>query len=107
MDNSSPQVRIWQVVSLVPAGAVVTYGQVARMAGLPQHARMVGSVLRQLPRGTNIPWHRVINSQGRISFPAGSAQYQRQQALLLEEGIEFIGDRVPLRRFQWQGGFEN
>ncbi|MCL6415975.1 methylated-DNA--[protein]-cysteine S-methyltransferase [Aestuariirhabdus sp. Z084] len=106
MELHTPQTKIWHVVSLVPSGSVVTYGQVARMAGLPQHARMVGSVLKQLPQGSMIPWHRVINSKGRLSFPEGSPQYLRQQQRLLDEGIEFVGDRIPLRRFQWQGGLE-
>ncbi|WP_426414783.1 MGMT family protein [Aestuariirhabdus sp. LZHN29] len=107
MDYSSPKVRIWQVVSLVPAGSVVTYGQIAHMAGLPHHARMVGSVLKQLPPDSSIPWHRVINCQGRISFPQGSPQYLRQQERLLAEGIEFMAERISLQQFQWQGGFES
>ncbi len=107
MDYNSPQVRIWQVVSQVPAGSVVTYGQVAAMAGLPNHARMVGSVLKQLPKGSKIPWHRVINSQGRISFNEGSSQYLLQQERLTTEGIEFDNERISLHRYQWQGGDES
>ncbi|MBU2707283.1 MGMT family protein [Zooshikella marina] len=94
--------RIWQVVSMIPTGKVATYGQVARMAGLKNHSRMVGSVLSQLPPHSGLPWHRVINSKGRISFPQNSPQYNKQKQLLLAEGINFISDKVSLASYQWQ-----
>lgn len=64
--------RIWQVVAEIPAGQVCTYGLIARRAGLAGAARRVGAALRQLPADSAIPWHRVINAQGRIAFPEGS-----------------------------------
>jgi len=91
--------KIWQVVHSVPPGRVVTYGQVARMAGLPGYARYVGAVLKKLPSGSRLPWHRVINASGRISFPHGSEQYRRQKQLLEEEGIVFVNGRLSLRNF--------
>ncbi|MGI0117404.1 MGMT family protein [Zooshikella sp. RANM57] len=97
----SKHARIWQVVSMIPTGKVATYGQVARMAGLKNHSRMVGSVLSQLPPHSGLPWHRVINSKGRISFPQSSPQYNKQKQLLLAEGIKFIADKVPLSSYQW------
>lgn len=88
--------RIWQVIHNIPHGRVSTYGQVARLAGLPGYARYVGSVLKKLPAGTRLPWHRVINAEGRISFPRGSRQYRRQRELLEAEGISFRNGRLSL-----------
>ena len=86
------------VVSSIPRGRVATYGQIARLAGIPQHARLVGRILSSLPRGTKLPWHRVINSQGRISNPDPA----RQRARLEGEGITLVNGRVSLRHYQWQ-----
>ena len=64
--------RIWQVVALIPRGRVATYGDIARQAGMPGAARRVGRALRKLPTDTRIPWHRVLNSSGKISLPPDS-----------------------------------
>jgi methylated-DNA-protein-cysteine methyltransferase-like protein len=72
------------------------------MAGLPRRARLVGSVLQQLDQGTKIPWHRVVNAKGEVSYSSsrnGSDALQRR--LLEREGIEFDGDRFNLERFRW------
>lgn len=95
--------RIWQVVSLIPKGRVATYGQVASMAGLPHHARMVGSVLKQLPNDSGLPWHRVINSKGCLSFPRDSKQFSIQKQKLEDEGVKFENQKISLRLFQWHG----
>jgi len=91
MSEHEPSIdqRIWQVITLIPPGKVTTYGEVARQAGMPGAARRVGRALRGLPAETRIPWHRVINAQGRISLPAGSAARSRQIKRLKEEGVEF------------------
>ena len=81
--------RIWQVVALIPSGKVATYGDIARQAGLPGAARRVGRALKYLPKGTAIPWHRVINAQGRISFPDDSASKYTQRERLEAEGLVF------------------
>lgn len=91
--------KIWQVVHGIPAGKVATYGQVARLAGLPGYARYVGTVLKRLPGESKLPWHRVINAAGKLSFPAGSEQYLRQRARLEAEGIKFSNDKLSLRKF--------
>lgn len=78
----------------------MTYGQVASMAGLPGYARYVGAVLKKLPMGSRLPWHRVINASGRISFPHGSEQYYRQKQLLEAEGIVFVNGRLSLQKFR-------
>lgn len=92
---------IFLALASVPAGKVVTYGQLAAMAGLPRAARLAGRALRDLPTGTNLPWHRVINAQGRISLPEGSEGQHRQQTLLEAEGVVFVKGKINLRRFGW------
>ena len=94
--------RIWQVVMLIPAGRVATYGDVARYAGLPGGARRVGRALRGLPENTVIPWHRVINAQGKLVVPGGSAAQNRQRQKLESEGVCFRSTAtVSLRQFRW------
>jgi methylated-DNA-protein-cysteine methyltransferase-like protein len=96
------QQLLLQTLAAVPAGRVVTYGQLAELAGLPRAARLVGATLKKLPVDTTLPWHRVINASGRISFPLDSDGYRRQRARLLEEGIDVCGNRISLARYRWQ-----
>jgi methylated-DNA-protein-cysteine methyltransferase-like protein len=88
---------IYLALASVPAGRVVTYGQLAAMAGLPRAARLAGRALKDLPEGTELPWHRVINAQGRISLPENSASYQEQKRRLQLEGILFNNNKINLR----------
>ena len=90
---------ILSTVQRIPRGKVSTYGAVADAAGLPRRARLVGTVLRQTSR--RVPWHRVINASGRISFPQGSDAFLEQRARLEREGVLFIGGRVDLKRYGW------
>jgi len=99
----SNQERVWQVIHSIPSGKVCTYGHVAHMAGLPKQARAVGKYLSQLPNGSKIPWHRVINAQGKLSFPIDSSRYDKQRALLQEEGIFFTNNKIKLNLYLWQG----
>ena len=82
---------------------MATYGQVAAMAGLPRRARLVGHVLQQLDPASDIPWHRVVNARGEVSYSVsrnGSDALQRR--LLEKEGVEFDrADRLDLERFRW------
>ncbi|MBI1729700.1 MGMT family protein [Candidatus Acetothermia bacterium] len=94
--------RIWAVIKKIPQGRVATYGQIAFLAGLPHHARQVGYALNALPDESNLPWHRVINSQGKVSLRAEPGCEKIQQRLLEEEGVIFdLNSRVSLERFQW------
>ncbi len=94
--------RIWQVVAAVPKGKVCTYGDIAARAGMPGAARRVGRALKVLPSDSRIPWHRIINAGGRISFPAGSDAYERQRERLEAEGVEFkLSGAVDLAKFRW------
>jgi methylated-DNA-protein-cysteine methyltransferase-like protein len=66
--------RIWEQAALIPEGQVATYGQIAKQAGLPRRvARMVGRAVGAAPVEMNIPWHRIVNAQGRIARPQGTA----------------------------------
>jgi methylated-DNA-protein-cysteine methyltransferase-like protein len=89
--------RIWKAVAAIPRGEVASYGAVARSAGLPRRARLVGHALKVAPAGLKLPWHRVLNAEGRISLPAGSKAHRLQRRLLEEEGVVFRNDRVDLR----------
>ncbi len=99
--------KIWQVVAQIPRGRVATYGQVARLAELPGYARYVGYTMKNLPAGTKLPWFRVVNSQGRLSFPQDSSQYESQKKKLESEGVVFIGGRFSLTEYQWLPGQTN
>jgi methylated-DNA-protein-cysteine methyltransferase-like protein len=95
--------RIYAVVRRIPRGRVVTYGHVAKMAGLGGHARQVGYALHSLPGGEDVPWHRVINAGGRISRRATPGSEEVQRGLLEAEGVRFDGKgRVDLERFGWR-----
>ena len=92
---------IYQVVNSIPAGKVCSYGQVAELAGLARAARLVGSVLKNLPKDSKLPWHRVINAQGMISLSESSPGYRLQRRRLEDEGVAFRGSRVNLKHFGW------
>jgi len=94
--------RIWLVLSRIPRGRVTTYGTVARLAGLPRHARLVGRTLAHLPEGSRLPWHRVVNAAGRISSRGDDGASVEQRRRLEAEGVRFRGDRVE-RAFLWLG----
>lgn len=86
----------------IPRGKVASYGQIASLAGHPRGARQVARLLHSLSDREGLPWHRVINSQGRISLPMeGAGTLQRD--LLRKEGVEVEGDgSLELERFRWK-----
>lgn len=95
--------RIYAAARRIPRGSVATYGQVAELAGLGGHARQVGYALHALPRGSLVPWHRVINARGLISLRPGSGDEVTQRLLLESEGVRFDGrGRVDLKLFGWK-----
>lgn len=95
--------RVYALVRRVPPGRVTTYGDVAAALGLRSIARKVGHALAALREGHDVPWHRVVNAQGRISRPEETAQGRAQRRLLEMEGVRV--DRsgriidFPARRF--------
>jgi methylated-DNA-protein-cysteine methyltransferase related protein len=95
---------ICAVVRRIPRGWVATYGQVATMAGMPRRARLVGRVLQRLDSTTNVPWHRVVNAKGEVSFSLSRNGGDILQRRLLEkEGLEFdASNRLDLDRARWR-----
>jgi methylated-DNA-protein-cysteine methyltransferase-like protein len=96
------QQRIWQVVQLIPTGKVSSYGVIADLAGLPKRARFVSSALRNAPHKMELPWHRVLNAQGKLSIPYDSPLYQTQWELLEMEGVIVTKGKVDMVVFAWQ-----
>jgi methylated-DNA-protein-cysteine methyltransferase related protein len=86
--------RIWDVVSSIPRGKAATYGSVARAAGLPGRARLVGFALRTAPGELNLPWHRVLGAGGRIVFAPASRERREQARRLRSEGTAVRKGRV-------------
>lgn len=93
--------KVHALVRQVPAGRVTTYGDVAGFLGSRRVARHVGYALAALT-DPDVPWHRVINARGRISFKGDSIRGIRQRALLAAEGVEFSeSGKVDLQRLRW------
>ncbi len=86
--------EIIRIISDIPEGKVLTYGEVARRAGSPRSARLVSNLLHSSSDKYDLPWHRVINSQGKISLKGIAGQEQR--ARLEAEGIVFQNDKLDL-----------
>jgi len=83
---------------------VATYGQVARLAGMPGQARLVGYALSALPDGVPVPWHRVVNAKGEISIRSEGGHMEVVQRLLLKRERVRFGprDRIPLAVYRWR-----
>jgi methylated-DNA-protein-cysteine methyltransferase-like protein len=97
MSNANFFERVHLVVRQIPRGQVATYGQIARMLDHPRGARTVGWALRGLSEGTDVPWFRVVTSQGEVHF-------DEQRRLLEQEGVAFDDrGRILLKRYQWPG----
>lgn len=94
--------RIREVVRQIPEGRVANYGQVAALAGVPRGARQAGFALRTLPAGSDVPWHRVVTSSGRLAFEPSSASFRRQRRRLAEENVPVIGGRVNMAKYRWE-----
>ena len=98
--------KVWHEVARIPFGQLATYGQIADLIGAYGCARQVGWALRRLELPSTVPWHRVVNAQGRISMSLsreGSDWIQRE--LLMAEGIPVDAEgRLPLRQFLWHPG---
>ena len=84
--------KVFEIVSNVPSGQVITYAAIARKAGFPRHARMVSKALGRSDK--HLPWHRVIKSDYTIGFPQNSSQYDKQIALLALEGTVLVNGKV-------------
>lgn len=95
--------KVMSLVKQIPRGKVATYGQIAALAGKPHGARGVGWILNSCSKSHKLPWQRVINSQGKISFSTKSKIYREQKRLLLKEKIKFsANDSVSLKTYGWK-----
>ena len=92
------QDRVWQIVNQIPSGQVASYGQIARLAEMPSHSRLVGRLLSRLPDGSKLPWHRVVNAAGRITNP----NTDKQKQLLEKEGVTLLNGKVSLSHYGWK-----
>lgn len=96
--------QVWALVRQIPPGQVATYGQIAEILESPRAARTVGWALHSLPEGSGVPWHRVINREGRISTSQHPQGHGEQRCLLEMEGVEFDErGHVSLQAYGWDG----
>ncbi|HJP05228.1 MAG: cysteine methyltransferase [Chromatiales bacterium] len=94
--------KIWEQAALIPEGQVASYGQIAKLAGLPRRgARMVGRAVGTAPREMELPWHRIVNAQGKIAIPRSRAGFKRQVELLEAEGIEVYDGQLDMDKYRW------
>jgi len=96
--------KIYAAIRRIPFGKVATYGQIAEVAGLSRQARLVGYALFNQKVDGDLPWHRVVNAQGAISYsPARQKADHLQRVLLEAEGIVFNArGRIDLKQYRWQ-----
>ena len=99
--ESSMRRAFYETIACVPYGKVATYGQIATLAGYPGRARQVGFALAGMPVESDLPWHRIINAQGKVSPRSGSSHLV-QYELLASEGVVFTAQRIDLKRFGWR-----
>ncbi|MEO8581386.1 MAG: MGMT family protein [Patescibacteria group bacterium] len=94
--------KVYQVTRQIPKGRVATYKQVAALAGNPKAARAVGMCMRTNPDAPHTPCHRVVASDGKLTgYSAGAGLFTKRE-MLLDEGVDFINDKVNLATSQWQ-----
>ena len=92
--------RVLHTLASVPYGHVCSYGTVARLAGNPRAARQVGGILKRLPEGHTLPWHRIVNRHGHIALQG--VDFERQKKALEAEGVVVTVDgHIDLARHEW------
>jgi methylated-DNA-protein-cysteine methyltransferase-like protein len=103
MMNMTPfSVQVIKLIRQIPRGRVATYKQIAELSSKPHAARGVSWILHSCSTKFNLPWHRVLNSRGRISFPFATRNYSQQKRRLEMEGVLFQpGDIIDLDEYQW------
>jgi methylated-DNA-protein-cysteine methyltransferase-like protein len=102
MDRKARMQAICDTIRDIPRGRVASYGQVAQIAGIPRGARQVGYVLRQLPKDHDVPWHRVLQTSGKIAFEKGSRGYREQRKRLIGDGVVVMSGKVDMNKYRWQ-----
>ena len=94
--------RIWNTIAAIPEGRVASYGQIGELAGFAKSARLVVRALRYAPAELELPWHRVLNAQGKIAIPPGSPSHEEQARRLAREDVPLVNGRVDMSRYRWQ-----
>ena len=94
--------RIYETICDVPPGSVASYGQIAELAGIPRGARQVGRALRELPKGSAVPWYRILTASGKLAFEVDSAAWRRQVERLAAEEVILTNGRVNMSLYRWQ-----
>jgi methylated-DNA-protein-cysteine methyltransferase-like protein len=92
-----------RLIKAIPKGKVATYGQIAALADNPRGSRGVSWILNSSSKAHGLPWQRVMNSKGKISFPWGTKEHVKQKALLMKEGVEVSHTGViDLKKYGWK-----
>jgi methylated-DNA-protein-cysteine methyltransferase related protein len=95
--------KVIKAIRRIPKGQVATYSQIAKMAGKEHAARAVSWILHSSSKAHKLPWQRVLNSKGKISFRRDSKHYNLQKNLLIKEGVCFSqSDTIKMSIYQWQ-----
>ncbi len=93
--------KVYAATRQIPQGFVATYGQIARLAGKSKAARAIGLFMRTNPHAPIVPCHRVVAWDGNLTGYSGEGGIKTKKAMLLSEGVQFVGDKVDLSRSQW------
>ena len=102
MEEKNSFEKIYDVIRQIPKGKVASYGKIGAFGGNRRWARVVGYALHAVPCDSDLPCHRVVTKDGRMSCAFGSGGCNRQTLLLKAEGVEFEGDRVDMEKYQWK-----
>lgn len=93
---------IYDIIRQIPYGKVASYGQVAELAGNRRWSRVVGYALHAVPEDSDLPCHRVVTKEGKVSAAFGAGKENRQMELLKAEGVEFVDGNVDMKKHQWR-----
>ncbi len=100
--------KVLENISQIPSGKVATYKQIAELSGKPQASRGVSWILHTCSTKYKLPWHRVLNSQGKISFDKLTHNFRKQKAKLISEGVEVSSaGELSLAKYQWSKKVKN
>lgn len=95
--------RVYEIVAVIPAGKVMTYGQIAKCLGGFYSGRTVGFAMRAAPAERNLPCHRVVNKKGEMAPGHCFGGTANQRRLLRREGVKFLaGGGIDMKRYQWE-----
>ncbi|RJO61913.1 MGMT family protein [candidate division WS5 bacterium] len=95
--------EVLKIVSQIPRGKVMMYGQIGKIAGI--HPRLVGKILHENPDPANIPCHRVVNFKGEIAEGYAFGGMKIQSKKLIQEGVRVSGGRVDLKKYLFKRSY--